>query len=478
MFEGMVVVPNGEGLLYSPNYKFEKISVDGKDISEFKVYSTNADASALFVQKISDVYSGQQLSAAEKMEAGSSYIVLQPTSMDYVSYSAEMKDGNLYVSGSYKSCVDFLDYYVKKGEKNVNVKGKIEGKLDAPVIYTKDQLMSVLQTVYEEDTIILGEQTNTNAYPSDVLSRFYKATGKYPGMIGIDVGGYGLKLTSGKCSDERKSQIFCELVEFAEMGGIVQIHTHMVMPTETWNPDEEVFRSVLSKDGAVWDSLLTEGTPLNETFDKALAIEAEYVKYFHDIGVPVLWRPFHEMNANWFWWGVSQEGKTIDASYFTNMWIYMYEYYQELGLDSVVWVYSPNNANGWIDVMYCYPGDEYVDLVGLDWYTDGGYEIDGSGKSYAKLMNSEKITNVCEFGISGDVQKDDRDDQMEVFSGLSFEAMIKQMFSDGYKMAYLLTWTAQDSVDWWGYGEEMMAGGTFIDRDTLLTKYFAEAKNN
>ena len=312
MFEGMVVVPNGEGLLYSPNYKFEKISVDGKDISEFKVYSTNADASALFVQKISDVYSGQQLSAAEKMEAGSSYIVLQPTSMDYVSYSAEMKDGNLYVSGSYKSCVDFLDYYVKKGEKNVNVKGKIEGKLDAPVIYTKDQLMSVLQTVYEEDTIILGEQTNTNAYPSDVLSRFYKATGKYPGMIGIDVGGYGLKLTSGKCSDERKSQIFCELVEFAEMGGIVQIHTHMVMPTETWNPDEEVFRSVLSKDGAVWDSLLTEGTPLNETFDKALAIEAEYVKYFHDIGVPVLWRPFHEMNANWFWWGVSQEGKTIE----------------------------------------------------------------------------------------------------------------------------------------------------------------------
>ncbi len=50
------------------------------------------------------------------------------------------------------------------------------------------------------------------------------------------------------------------------------------------------------------------------------------------------------------------------------------------------------------------------------------------------------------------------------------------MFSDGYKLAYILTWTAQDSIDWWGYGEEIMAGVTFIDRDTL-PKYFEAVRN-
>ncbi len=476
MFDQMVVVPNGAGLFYRPDYKFDKISIGGKDISEYKVYSTNEDASNLFSTKVLDKYSGQLVETAKNMSEKGPYIVLEPTSMDYVSYSAELRDGNLYVSGSYKSCVDFLDYYVKKQEKNVDINGKIEGKLDTPTIYTKAQLMEVLKTVYNEDTVIIGEQTNTNSYPSDVLERFYNATGKYPGLIGLDVAGYGLKLTSGKCTDERKSQVFCELVEFAEMGGIVQLHSHMVMPKETWDPENEIFRSVLGKDEAIWQELITEGTALNENFKKAMSIEAEFVKYFHDIGVPVLWRPFHEMNANWFWWGVSQEAKTIDASCFTNMWKYMYEYYNSMGIDSLVWVYSPNVANGWIDVMYTYPGDEYADIVGLDWYTEGGYEIDGSGNSYAKLMNTEKVTNICEFGLHGDMQKDKKEEQLESFNCLDFENMIKQMFSDGYKLGYLLTWTAQDSMDWWGYGKEAMASGTFIDRDTLPS-YFEKVSN-
>ncbi len=478
MFDGMVVVPDGDGLLYSPPYKLEKISIDGVDASRFQIYSENIDASKLLAKNISDVYTGQQVSVAKELEEGKSYIILEPTSMDYASYKAEIIDGNLYVSGSYKSCTDFLDYYVKKGETNVNIKDSIKGKLDIPTFYTKEELMKVLEAVYNEDTVILGEMINSYGgsigTPSDVIDRFYNATGKYPGLIALDVGGYGLKLTGEQCPDHIKSQVFCEYVDYAAQGGIIQVHSHMAMPTETWDPENQVFREVLG--GAeVWKEVLTDGTALNATLDKAMEIEAEYIKHFHDIGIPVLWRPFHEMNANWFWWSIVQGANKVDASCFRDLWIYMYEYYQQLGLDSVVWVYSPNNANGWIDVVYAYPGDEYVDIVGLDWYTDGAYEIDGSGKSYAKLMNTEKITNICEFGISGDIEADDRDEQKELFSGLDFAGLVKQMFSDGYKLGYILTWTAQDSVDWWGYGEEMMATGIFIDRDSLPA-YFEAAR--
>ncbi len=384
MFRNMVVVPEGDGLTYTHYYKLANIKIEDKDASGFKIYSVNSDAAALLKEKIYDEYTGQTLEVAKEMEDGQSYIILEPTSMDYAPYKAEMKDGNLYVYGSYKSCTEFLDYYVKKGEKNVNIKGSFEGALDIPTFYTKDELMAVLKTVYDEETVIIGEQVNSYGgdigTPSDVLKRFYNASGKYPGIIGVDVGGYELKLTGEQCPDHLKSQVFCEYVDYAAMGGIIQLHTHMAMPTETWDPANQVFRSVLGT-GEVWDEVVTEGTALNATFKKAMEIEAEYVKLFHDMGIPVLWRPFHEMNANRFWWGVSVNGKTIDASYFANLWIYMYEYYQEIGLDSVVWVYSPNNANGFIDVMYTYPGDDYVDLVGLDRYSDGGYEIDGSGRS-------------------------------------------------------------------------------------------------
>ncbi len=479
MYSNMVVVPEGDGLVYTHNYKLENIKIEDRDASEFKIYSINPDASALLAEKIFGEYTGQTLEVAKEMEAGQNYIVLEPTSMDYAPYKAEIKDGNLYVSGSYKSCTEFLEHFVKKGEKNVNIKGSFDGALDIPTFYTKEELMAVLQTVYDENTVILGEMINSYGgdigTPSDVLKRFYNASGTYPGMIAADVSGYGLQLTSGKCPEYIKSQMFCEFVDYAAMGGIIQLHTHMAMPTETWDPENQIFRSAL--DGAeAWAEVVTEGTALNATFKKAMEIEAEYIKYFHDMGIPVLWRPFHEMNANWFWWGVSVNGKTIDASYFANLWKYMYEYYKEIGLDSVIWVYSPNNANGFIDVMYTYPGDEYVDIVGLDWYTSGGYEIDGSGRSYSKLMNTDKITNICEFGISGDIESDDIKVQEKIFNCLDFENMVKQMFSDGYKIAYILTWTAQDSISWWGKGEEMMAGGTFIDRDTL-PKYFEAVRN-
>ncbi|MBR3965739.1 MAG: hypothetical protein IKJ91_01545 [Clostridia bacterium] len=473
MYKNMVVVPEGDGLVYVHNFKLNLIKIEDKDASEYKIYSINPDASALLAQKIFDEYTGQTVEVAKEMEAGQNYIILEPTSLDYAPFKAEVKDGNLYVSGSYKSCTEFPEYFAKKGEKNVNIKGSVEGELEMPTFYTKDELMAVLETVYNEETVILGEQVNSYSEigtPSDVLKRFYKASGKYPGIIGVDIGGYGLKLTGEQCPDYIKSQVFCEFVDYAAQGGIIQLHTHMAMPTEIWDPENQVFRSAL--DGAeAWAEVVTEGTALNETFKKALQIEGEYIKLFDDLGIPVTWRPFHEMNANWFWWGVSVNGKTIDASYFSDLWIYMYEYYEKMGLDDIVWVYSPNNANGFIDVMYTYPGDDYVDIVGLDWYTDGAYEIDGSGRSYAKLMNTEKITNICEFGIGGDIQCDERDIQKRTFSCLDFENTVKQMFSDGYKLAYILTWTAQDSIDWWGYGEEMMAGGTFIDRDTL-PKYF------
>jgi hypothetical protein len=84
-----------------------------------------------------------------------------------------------------------------------------------------------------------------------------------------------------------------------------------------------------------------------------------------DSGVVVLWRPYHEMNGGWFWWG----GKTN----FADLWKIMYNRYtSHHKLNNLIWVWSPNISfgNPSMDVINYYPGDDYVDIIGLDGYNN------------------------------------------------------------------------------------------------------------
>jgi len=89
---------------------------------------------------------------------------------------------------------------------------------------------------------------------------------------------------------------------------------------------------------------------------------ADGLQQLKDAGVVVLWRPLHEMNGNWFWWG----GK--DPATFIKLWRQMFDYLTKTkGLDNLLWVYSPGSSG---KIAAYYPGDRYVDLAGLDTYTD------------------------------------------------------------------------------------------------------------
>ena len=95
-----------------------------------------------------------------------------------------------------------------------------------------------------------------------------------------------------------------------------------------------------------------------------------------DAGIPVLWRPFHEFDGQWFWWG--KGGKDN----FIKLWQLMHDKFtNEYGLNNLIWVlgYSGEVKDGW------YPGDEYVDIAGSDTYDNSTNK-----KAWKKL---EKITS-------------------------------------------------------------------------------------
>jgi mannan endo-1,4-beta-mannosidase len=115
--------------------------------------------------------------------------------------------------------------------------------------------------------------------------------------------------------------------------------------------------------------LTTDGTPLNEAWKRQVDGVAGYLKQLQDAGIPVLWRPYHEMNGVWFWW-CNKPG----VEGFVKLWRMMYDRYTNYhGLNNLLWVWNtnaPRDIPGDEAFPYAdyFPGTEYVDVLAADVY--------------------------------------------------------------------------------------------------------------
>ncbi|PAW91549.1 MAG: hypothetical protein B9S33_00745 [Pedosphaera sp. Tous-C6FEB] len=92
-----------------------------------------------------------------------------------------------------------------------------------------------------------------------------------------------------------------------------------------------------------------------------------------DAGMPVLWRPFAEMNGTWFWWG------NLPRDHYHALWRDLHGYFtQTRGLTNLLWVFEPDqtvhlvggSTSSGTPIDYYYPGDDVVDVVGHNFYDD------------------------------------------------------------------------------------------------------------
>ena len=91
-----------------------------------------------------------------------------------------------------------------------------------------------------------------------------------------------------------------------------------------------------------------------------------------EAGVTVIWRPFHQMNADYFWWGINAyHNQQSNIADFRALWQDLYKTLTyDYGLDNLIWTYSVIPYSKWnADVTAYYPGSDYVDLVGMDHYS-------------------------------------------------------------------------------------------------------------
>jgi mannan endo-1,4-beta-mannosidase len=139
--------------------------------------------------------------------------------------------------------------------------------------------------------------------------------------------------------------------------------------------------------------LTTRNTAAGQRYHGWLDEVAAGMQRFEDANRVILWRPFHEANGCWFWWCPATPAE------FHALWRHMFNYFTvDKGLNNLLWVYAPNIGFENFDTFY--PGSEYVDIIGFDYYKPlnaNALRLNDRGE-YTWAVSTGKPVYLSEFG--------------------------------------------------------------------------------
>jgi mannan endo-1,4-beta-mannosidase len=260
---------------------------------------------------------------------------------------------------------------------------------------------------------------------SDVKS----VTGSHPAVIGVDISGFSGR--SREAIEKAKADVAKNVIDTYNRGGVTTVSWH--------------FSNPVSKGGFYWvDSVslpavkyIIPGGAAHEIYKgilKDVADWAQSLKGRNGSLAPVIFRPFHEFDGGWFWWGAPH----CTREEFVNLWQFTVSYLRDsLEVHNFLYAYSPDNKFATDDqFLERYPGDEWVDLVGMDNYGEMGR--DGTDVSLAALKlkiisdyaeEHGKLAAFTETGLEGITDPN-----------WWTETLLRTMTIYPIRMAYVLVW--------------------------------------
>ena len=267
-----------------------------------------------------------------------------------------------------------------------------------------------------------------------ILERIHRQSGHWPALAGFDY----VNFTSGGLASKIANQ---SAIAWWRSGGLVTVGVHLYNPA---NPQK---RGQNDK-GVDLAGLLRPGTALHAAWMQELDTLAAGLQELKEAGVVVLWRPFHEMNGGWFWWG----GKP--PADFVKVWRHMFDYFTVTKhLDNLIWVYSPNQMDNAADY---YPGNDCVDIVAFDVYAD---QVDPAhGRGYAALTRLPKPFAFGEYGPREGREPSGHYDYRRFLAGA------KQYFP---RAASFMSWNAKWSLETNQHVRELLEDPWIVNRKDL-----------
>lgn len=194
-----------------------------------------------------------------------------------------------------------------------------------------------------------------------------------------------------------------------------------------------------------------------------------YVEAVVNSQKPVLFRIGNEMNGDWCVYSAHHTSK--DTEIYKAFYKYIYKLFEEAGADNIIWVWNPNGKSfpdfKWNDELCYYPGDEFVDVIGMTSYNTGTYYPGETWTEFDEMYDPiyekyidlyEKPLMITEFASSS--------------VGGDKVAWVQKMFNHitNYERIKVAIWW--DGCDWDIEGN--VARPYFIDETDELVKIFKE----
>lgn len=203
----------------------------------------------------------------------------------------------------------------------------------------------------------LSGQHNQMPRMSVISEKVEKITGKYPLVWG---GEWGFSDERNDTDDVKyRPQLLDQIREQHAAGRIVVLTWHQASPT-VGEPCLFQGGVCLELTNDEWDAILTDGTPLHTVWQTETDRLAATLTQLQAENIPVIFRPYHEMNGDWFWWGGN-------PTRFLALWHMMYERLVHVhNLNHLLWAWCSDRP--WDGVEAYFPGPETVDILGADIY--------------------------------------------------------------------------------------------------------------
>ena len=306
--------------------------------------------------------------------------------------------------------------------------------------------------------VLSGVQAGGTANNNERVDAVHAITGKHPALAGYDYiflqysptpAGWSWKVDYGDISAPREQW---------KKNGLVSFMWHWNVPTDeaAWKKgmegDFEGYQFYSDKTRFDINRALVAGNWENDFLLSDIEKVAGYLKLLQEEGIPVLWRPLHEAAGNytlygsngaWFWWGRG------GAEPCKKLWKLLRDKLEgEYGLDNLIWVWTLDATRGAEkDYASWYPGNDLVDVVGVDIYADDTEAKSRQYQAAVDLSGGRKLVAVSECGNIPDPGK---------------------CFADGETWNWFLTWDLESyPLNTESYWKSLMNSPRVLTRETM-----------
>lgn len=285
------------------------------------------------------------------------------------------------------------------------------------------------------------------------------AVGDYPAVAGFELG--ELELGYSKSLDGNAFPDISERIRwFHKHGGIITVSWHVVNPVSSQWPGVKEPNGA----GSAWDVSMLSADGINavrnvlpggedhamfNSWLKRLSLFFSTLKDDEGNPIPFIFRPYHEHSGSFFWWG---RERCTDEEY-AALWRYTVDFLRNEGHHSILYAYNTDKVYSAEEYLRGYPGDDYIDMLSIDWY--------GRGKEF-----NANIDKALEFTTALAQEKK----KLHALSECGPLSTDLQNILSRYESSYVLTWRhipppkghSQRKTDHDDQLRQMKSGGRYL----------------